>query len=124
MGYSLKYKKGTTITNAFQKILDESNRKPNKIWMDKGSEFYNRSMKSWLEKNAIKIYSLYSKGKYVFAEWLIRALKNKVYKYMTSISKNLYIDKLDDIVNIYNNIYHRKIEMKLVNVKAKRIHWL
>ena len=124
MGYSLKYKKGTTITNAFQKILDESNRKPNKIWIDKGSEFYNRSMKSWLEKNAIKIYSLYSKGKYVVAEWLIRALKNKVYKYMTSISKNLYIDKLDDIVNIYNNIYHRKIEMKPVNVKAKRIHWL
>ena len=43
-------KKGITITNAFQKILDESNRKPNKIWVDKGSEFYNRSMKSWLGK--------------------------------------------------------------------------
>ena len=68
MGHSLKYKKGTTITYAFQKILDESIRKPNKIWIDKGSEFYNRSMKSWLEKNAIKIYSLYSKGKYVVAE--------------------------------------------------------
>ena len=46
----LKDKKGITITNAFQKILKESNRKPNKIWVDKGSEFYNRSMKSWLEK--------------------------------------------------------------------------
>ena len=46
----LKDKKGITITNAFQKILDESKRKPNKIWVDKGSEFYNRSMKSWLEK--------------------------------------------------------------------------
>ena len=43
----LKDKKGITITNAFQKILDESNRKPNKIWVDKGSEFYNRSMKAW-----------------------------------------------------------------------------
>ena len=42
-----------TITNAFQKILDESNRKLKKIWVDKGSEFYNRSMKSWLEKNTV-----------------------------------------------------------------------
>ena len=46
----LKDKKVITITNAFQKILDESGRKPNKIWVDKGSEFYNRSMKSWLQK--------------------------------------------------------------------------
>ena len=46
----LKDKEGITITNAFQKVLDESKRKPNKIWVDKGSQFYNRSMKSWLEK--------------------------------------------------------------------------
>ena len=46
----LKYEKGSAITNSFQKILDESNCKPNKIWVDKGSEFYNRSMKSWLKK--------------------------------------------------------------------------
>ena len=46
MGYSFKDKKEITITNAFQKILDESNQKPNKIWVDKGSKFYNRSMKS------------------------------------------------------------------------------
>ena len=52
----LKDKKGNTITNAFQKILDKSNLKPNKIWVDKGNEFYNRSMKSWLEKNAIEMY--------------------------------------------------------------------
>ena len=51
MGYPLKDKKGITITNAFPKISDESNSKPNRIWLDKGSEFYNRSMKSWLEKN-------------------------------------------------------------------------
>ena len=50
----LKDKKGITISNVFQKILDESNQKPNKMWIDKGSEFYNRSMKSWLEKNGIE----------------------------------------------------------------------
>ena len=51
----LKDRRGITITNAFQKILDESNRKPNKKWVDKGSEFYNRSTKSYLEKNAIEM---------------------------------------------------------------------
>ena len=49
----LRDKRGITITNPFQQILDESKRKPNKIWVDKGSEFYNRSMKSWLEKKKI-----------------------------------------------------------------------
>ena len=83
----MKDKQCITITNAFQKILDESNRKPNKIWVDKGSEFFNRSIKSWLEKNAIEIYSLHDKGKSVIAERFIRILKNKIKKCMTSISK-------------------------------------
>ena len=64
---SLKGKKGTTITNAFQKILNESNCKPNKIWVDKGSEFYNRSMKSWLEKIDIESYSTHNEGKPIVA---------------------------------------------------------
>ena len=65
----LKDKKGITITNAFQKLLDKSKRQPNETWVDKGSEFYNRSMKSWLEKkNAIEIYSMHNEGKYVVPE--------------------------------------------------------
>ena len=75
MGYSfipLKDKKGITITNAFKKILDDSNCKPNKIWVDKGSKFYIRSMKSQLEKTAIKMYSIHKKGKSVVAEIFIR----------------------------------------------------
>ena len=59
----LKDKKGITITNTFQKIIDDSNLKPNKIWVDKGSEFYNRSMKPWLEKNDIEMYSTHNEGK-------------------------------------------------------------
>ena len=55
---TLKDKKGITITNAFQKLLDKSNRKPNKIWVDKDSERYNRSMKSWLQDNNIEILLL------------------------------------------------------------------
>ena len=80
-------KKGITITNTFQKVLKESNRKPNKKWVDKGSEFYNSLMKSWLEKNDIEMYSIHNERKYVVAKSVIRTLNNKIYTYMTSISK-------------------------------------
>ena len=106
-----------SIVNAFQSILDDSKRKLNKLWVDKGSEFYNRSMKSWLQGNDIAIYLTHNEGKSVFAERFIRTLKNKMYKYMTSISRNVYIDKLDDIVDEYNNTYHRTIKMKPIDVK-------
>ena len=87
-------------------------RKPNKILVDKGSEFFHRSMKSLLEKNDIEMYSAHNEGKSVVAEWFIKTLKTKIYKYMTSISKNVHIDKLDDIGDEYNNTYHRTIKMK------------
>ena len=117
MGYSLERKKGIIITDGFQKILDESNRKRNKIWLGKGSKLYNRPMKLWLEKNGIERYSMHNAGKSVIAEIFIRTLKNKIYKYMTSISKTVYIDKLDDIVNKYNNTYST-IKMKPADVKS------
>ena len=65
---SLKDKKVITITNAFQKIIDESGRKSNKIWIDKGNEFSNKSMKSWLENNDIEMNSGHNEGKSVAAE--------------------------------------------------------
>ena len=92
-------------------------KKPNKVWVDKGSEFNNRSMKSWLEKNDIEMYSSHYEGKSVAAEWFVRNLKTRIYKCMISISKNAYIDKLDDIVNRYNNTYHRAVKMKPVHIK-------
>ena len=63
----LKDKKGVSIVDAFQKILDDSNRKPNKIWVDKGSEFYNNSFKKWLKDNDIEMYSTHNEGKSVVA---------------------------------------------------------
>ena len=115
----LKDKKGITIAKAFQLILKQSNskRKPNKIWVDKGSEFYNAYFKKWLRDNDIVMYSTHNEGKSVVSERFIRTLKSKIYKYMTSISKNVYIDKLDDIVDEYNNTYHTKIKMKPIDVK-------
>ena len=118
----LKDRKGISIVNAFQKILKQSNRKPNKIWVDKGSEFCNNSFKKWLQDNDIVMYSTNNKEKSVVAERFIRTIKNKIYKYMTSISKNMYMDRLDDIVKKYNNTYHISIKMKPVD--DKDIHTL
>ena len=64
----LKDKKGISIANAFQKILDDSNRKPNKIWVDKGSEFYNGLFQKLLKVNDIEIYSIHNEGKSVAAQ--------------------------------------------------------
>ena len=75
-------------------------------------------MKSWLEKNEIEMQSTHNEEKSVVTERFIRTLKNKIYKYTTSISKNVYIDKLDDLVNKYNNTYHSTIKMKPVDVKS------
>ena len=116
-GVPLKNKKGISIVNAFQKILKESDRKPNITWVDKGSEFYNNSFKKRLGDNDIEMYSTNNEGKSVITERFIRTLKNKIYKYMTTISKNVYIDKLDDIVKEYNNTYHKTIKMKPVYIK-------
>ena len=117
----MKDKKGIIITNALQKISRESNCKPNKIWVVKDREFYNRSIKSWLEKNAIEMYSTHNEGKSVIAERSIRTLKNKINKYMTSILKNVYIDKLDDLVIKYNNTYHATIKMKPADVEPSTL---
>ena len=70
-------KKGITITKAFQNVLGESGRKPNKIWVDKGGEFYNRSMKPWLEDNGIEMYSKNTEEKSVVAKRFIKTLKKK-----------------------------------------------
>ena len=73
--------------------------------------------KKWLKDNDIEIYSTHNEGKSVVAERFIRTFKTKIYKYMTSVSKNVHIDKLDDVVGEHNNAYHRTIKMKSVDVK-------
>ena len=85
----LKDKKGVNIVHAFQKILKQSNKKPNKIWVDKGSELYNNVFKEWLKDNDIKRYSTQNEGKSVVAERFIRPFSNKIYKHMTAIGKNV-----------------------------------
>ena len=104
----LKDKNGVSIVNAFPSILKNS--------MELHG-FYNNLFKKLLQDNDIAMYSTHNERKSVVADRFIRTIKNKIYKYMTSISKNVYIDKLDDIVNKCNNKYHRTIKIKPIDVK-------
>ena len=113
----IKDKKGTSIVNAFKKIILEG-RKQNKMWVDQGTEFYNNTFKDFLKINNIEMYSTYNEGRSVVAERFIRTLKNKIFKYITAISKYVYFNVLDGILNRYNNIIHRIIKMKPIDVTS------
>ena len=119
----LKDKKGISIVNAFNKIK-QSNRKPNKIWVDQGGEFYNHVFKKWLSDNDIIMYSTFNEGKSVVAEIFIRTLKNKLCKHMMATGKNIYYDVLNDIVNEYNNTKHNTIKMKPIDIGDNKIVYI
>ena len=87
MGYSFKRQKMYYNYQDFSRDFKWISRKAKKICADKGTQFYNRSIKSWLQDNDIEIYSIHNEGKNVVAERLFITLKNKIYKYITSVSK-------------------------------------
>ena len=89
--------------------MDNSRRKPNKIWVDQGRD---KSFKKWQKDNNIEMYSTHNERKSIVAERFIRTLKNNIYKHMATISKNVYFNVLNDIVDKYNNTYHKTIKMK------------
>ena len=93
-------------------------RKPNKIWVDKGGEFYKNFPKRFLRINNIDMCSTHNEGKSVVAERFFRTLKNKIFKHIIVISKNVYFDVLDDIVKKYSNTVHRTIKMKPIDVTS------
>ena len=109
----LKDKREITVINAFQKTISKG-RKTDKIWVDQGGESYNNLFKRFLKINNIEMYSTYNEGKSVVAERFIRTLKNKIFKHMTAVSKNVYFDVLYNFVNKCNNTVHRTIKMKLM----------
>ena len=96
--------------NAFQNIIS-GQRKPNKIWVDQGGEFYIKLFKRFLKINNSEMYAIYSEGKSVVAERVIRTLKNKILKQMTAVSENVYLNVFDDIVDEYNNTVHRTVKL-------------
>ena len=96
---SLKDKRAICIVHAFQKIISKG-RKPNKLWVDQGGEFYNNLFKRFSKINIIEMYSTYNEGKSVVTERFIRTLKNKIFKHITTVSKNAYFDVLDDTIKM------------------------
>ena len=115
--FPLKDKRGITIINAVQKIISKR-RKPNKIWVDQGGKLYNNLFKRFLKINNIEMYSTYKEVKPLIAERFIKTMKNKIFKHMTAVSKYIYFDVLDDIVDRYNNTVHRTIKMKPIDVTS------
>ena len=105
-----------TILNA--KYFRQLKKKTKQIYVDQGSEFYNSLFKKWLKENHIKMYSTYNEAKSAVAERFIKTLKNKIYKHMTAVSKNVYFHVLDDIVDKYNNTFHKIIKMKPIDFKS------
>ena len=75
-------------------------------------------MKPWFQNYDIDMYTTHNQGKFDVPDRFIKALKNKIYKYMTSLSKHVYIDKLDNVVNKYNHTYHNTINMKPSGLKS------
>ena len=115
---SSKYKIGIRITKSLQKLLDASNCKPNKIWVVECSKFSNRSMKSCLKDNDTEDYSAHNEGKLLLLKDLLEFWKIKFTTWLL-ISKNVYMGKLNDIIDKYKKKYHRKVK-----VQDQRIYWL
>ena len=111
----LKDKKSKTVLNTFVKIVNESNCKPNKIWVDQGRELYNKLMHEWLDNNDILIYSTHNEGKLIMAERFIKTLKAEIYKQLAAIDSKSYLPCLNKLVHQYKNTYHHSINKKPCN---------
>ena len=107
-----KEKNGKPVLNAFIKIVDESNCKTNKLWVNQGS--YNKFMQEWLENNGILMYFTLNLGKSIIAERFIKILKSKIYKTMPANDRKSYIPYLNKLVDQYNNTYHHSINKNLL----------
>ena len=105
----------------FKKILNNSNKKPNKICVDHGKEFCNNKFKNFLKNNDIEMYPTFNEGKSVIAERFIKTLKNKIYKHMATIGKNVCFNVLDDVAKDYNNTIHSSVKMKPKDVKNNNL---
>ena len=109
----LKDKTGKSVASALKTIFKE--RKPEKMWVDKGKEFYNKDVKELIE-----LYSTENEEKSSVVERWIRAMKEKMWKYFTDNNTNVYIDILPDIVKDYNNTRHSSIKMTPVEASEKK----
>ena len=110
-----KDKKSKPVLNAFIEIVNESNRKPNKLWVDQGKEFYNKLMQESLDNNGILMYSTHNEGNSVIAEKFIKTLKVKIYKKRTANDNKSYFPYSNKLIDQYNNTYYHSINKKPIN---------
>jgi len=103
-------KSGNSVTEAFETISKEG-RKPEYLWTDKSKEFYNKDLKKLLDKHKTTLYSTENEEKSSVVERWNRTMKNKMWKMFTANNNRIYYDKLDDLVNQYNNTKHSSIKM-------------
>ena len=115
----IRDKTGKSIVEAFQHIINESNRKPKKLWVDQGTEFYNRSFKKWLDDHNIDIYSAYNEGKAVIIERFNRTLKERMWKYFSAKNTHHYLDILNELIQRYNTTKHSSIKMTPTKASKK-----
>ena len=115
----IRDKTGKSIVEAFQHIINESNRKPKKLWVDQGTEFYNRSFKKWLDDHNIDIYSAYNEGKAVIIERFNRTLKERMWKYFSAKNTHHYLDILNQLIQRYNTTKHSSIKMTPTKASKK-----
>ena len=96
----IKNKSAATVLNALKSVIEKSRRKPQKIWVDKGSEFYNKEFKDWAKSNNITIDATDSESKSVIAESFIKTIKSKIQKYSTETNSRNWVDVSPEIVSI------------------------
>ena len=107
----LKGKKTESVSSAFEHIFKKSKRKPEKLWTDKGSEFISKHFKDFLKKNKIILYHTQNEEKSSVVERWNKTMKNKMWKMFSANNNTVYWDKLDKLVDDYNNTYHSSIKM-------------
>ena len=110
----LKDKKGKIVLNAYIKIVNESNSKTNKSWVNQVREFYNKLIQEWLDDNDILMYMTYNEGKSVISERFMKTLRDKIYKKMTVNDRKSYPSYLNKIEDQCNNTYHSSVGKKLL----------
>ena len=124
----MKSKSARSLVQAFDSILSEKT-KPEKLRADKGTEFFNESFQQYLKKQGIQFYIAKNEPKASVVERVNRTLKSKLYRYFTGVNSLRYVDVLQDIVDSYNNTYHRSIgrAVSLLNVEnqnASSLKWV
>ena len=120
----LKTKGAVEVLAAFRKVIRESKRKPKKLWVDQGTEFYNKEMSKYLKENNIDMYSSFGDSKSAIVERFNRTLKTWMWKYFTAKNTREWVNILDELLKFYNKKVHRSIKMSPIEASKPENHFI